>query len=142
LHNGAGQEITIDGRAYALPFDDQGGFSSDLNAATSAANPASVSIVLGPWAPKARVARDLGNESGPGFAAGGARTSTASFPAARGLDTATGFSALPRSVPLTAALADDPQATAIEPALLDTRNRKPQRVLGSRDARALRGVGH
>jgi len=52
LHNGAGVDITIDGRAYALPFDDQGGFSSDLNAATSVEAPASVSITLGPWTAK------------------------------------------------------------------------------------------
>jgi hypothetical protein len=142
LHNGAGHEITIDGRAYALPFDDQGGFSSDLNAATSAANPASVSIVLGPWAPKARVARDLGNAGGLGFAAGEAERSTASIPAARGLAGAMGFSVLGRSLPMTAALADDPQATAIAPTLLDTRNRKAPRPLASRDARVLRGVGH
>jgi hypothetical protein len=49
LHNGAGCAITIDGRAYALPFDDQGGFSSDLNAATSVAAPVSVLITMGPW---------------------------------------------------------------------------------------------
>ena len=49
LHDPA---VTIDGRAYALPFDDQGGFSSDLNAATSVANPASASITLGPWTPR------------------------------------------------------------------------------------------
>jgi hypothetical protein len=50
LHDPA---VTIDGRAYALPFDDQGGFSSDLNAATSVASPASVLVTLGPWAPEA-----------------------------------------------------------------------------------------
>jgi|GEM_PF-1725680 len=50
LHNPA---VTIGGRAYALPFDDQGGFSSDLNAATSVASPASVMVTLGPWAPGA-----------------------------------------------------------------------------------------
>ncbi len=43
--------VTIGGRAYALPFDDQGGFSSDLNAATSVASPASACITLGPWTP-------------------------------------------------------------------------------------------
>ncbi len=48
LHDPA---VTIGGRAYALPFDDQGGFSSDLNAATSVASPASVLVTLGPWAP-------------------------------------------------------------------------------------------
>ena len=48
LHSPA---VTIDGRAYALPFDDQGGFSSDLNAATSVASPAGVQVTLGPWAP-------------------------------------------------------------------------------------------
>lgn len=48
LHNPA---VTLGGRAYALPFDDQGGFSSDLNAATSVASPASVLVTLGPWAP-------------------------------------------------------------------------------------------
>ncbi|CAN7602805.1 hypothetical protein [Polaromonas sp. LjRoot131] len=48
LHNPA---VTIDGRAYALPFDDQGGFSSDLNAATSVASPAGVLLTLGAWAP-------------------------------------------------------------------------------------------
>jgi hypothetical protein len=47
FHNGAGYNITIDGRAYALPFDDQGGFSSDLNSL----NPQSVAITLGPWSP-------------------------------------------------------------------------------------------
>lgn len=60
LHNGAGYDITIDGRAYALPFDDQGGFSSDLNAATSTTTPASVSIIMGPWAPKSGTARMVG----------------------------------------------------------------------------------
>jgi hypothetical protein len=50
LHNPA---VTIGGRAYALPYDDQGGFSSDLNAATSVASPASVLVTLGPWAPGA-----------------------------------------------------------------------------------------
>jgi len=44
--------VTIDGRAYALPFDDQGGFSSDLNAASSVASPASASMTLGPWTPQ------------------------------------------------------------------------------------------
>lgn len=48
LHNPA---VTVGGRAYALPYDDQGGFSSDLNAATSVASPASVQVTLGPWAP-------------------------------------------------------------------------------------------
>lgn len=43
--------VTIGGRAYALPFDDQGGFSSDLNAATSVASPAGACITLGPWTP-------------------------------------------------------------------------------------------
>jgi hypothetical protein len=47
LHN---PTVTIGGRAYALPFDDQGGFSSDLNSTTSTALPASASITLGPWA--------------------------------------------------------------------------------------------
>jgi hypothetical protein len=46
LHDPA---VTIDGRAYALPFDDQGGFSSDLNAATSVASPASMLVTMGPW---------------------------------------------------------------------------------------------
>jgi len=50
LHNPA---VTIGGRAYALPFDDQGGFSSDLNAATSVASPAGVQVTLGAWAPGA-----------------------------------------------------------------------------------------
>lgn len=48
LHDPA---VTIDGRAYALPFDDQGGFSSDLNAATSVASPASMLVTMGPWTP-------------------------------------------------------------------------------------------
>jgi len=43
--------VSIGGRAYALPFDDQGGFSSDLNAASSVASPASACITLGPWTP-------------------------------------------------------------------------------------------
>lgn len=43
--------VSIGGRAYALPFDDQGGFSSDLNALTSVTDPANVSITLGPWTP-------------------------------------------------------------------------------------------
>lgn len=51
LHNGAGYNIMIDGRAYALPFDDQGGFSSDLNSVTSLTDPASVTITLAPWSP-------------------------------------------------------------------------------------------
>lgn len=50
LHNSAGYNIMIDGRAYALPYDDQGGFSSDLNASTSVANPASVTVTMGSWA--------------------------------------------------------------------------------------------
>jgi Ca2+-binding RTX toxin-like protein len=62
LHNGAGYDISIDGRAYALPFDDQGGFSSDLNAATSVANPASISITLGPWTPKTSSAQWVGDD--------------------------------------------------------------------------------
>lgn len=48
LHNPA---VSIGGRAYGFPYDDQGGFSSDLNAATSVASPASVLVTLGPWAP-------------------------------------------------------------------------------------------
>ncbi|SFU88397.1 Beta-1,3-glucanase [Polaromonas sp. YR568] len=43
--------VTIDGRAYALPFDDQGGFSSDLNAATSVTSPAGMTVTMGPWTP-------------------------------------------------------------------------------------------
>lgn len=50
LHNPA---VSIGGRAYGLPFDDQGGFSSDLNSANSVTAPASASIVLGPWLPVA-----------------------------------------------------------------------------------------
>lgn len=50
LHNPA---VSIGGRAYGLPFDDQGGFSSDLNSANSVTAPASASIVLGPWLPAA-----------------------------------------------------------------------------------------
>ncbi|WP_411878049.1 hypothetical protein [Polaromonas sp. YR568] len=48
LHDPA---VMTGGRAYALPFDDQGGFSSDLNAATSVASPAGVLVTLGPWTP-------------------------------------------------------------------------------------------
>jgi hypothetical protein len=46
FHNALGHTITIDGRAYALPFDDQGGFSTDLN---SAAN-STITVTLNPWA--------------------------------------------------------------------------------------------
>jgi hypothetical protein len=62
LHNPA---VTIDGRAYALPFDDQGGFSSDLNAATSVASPASVLVTLGPWAPEAARPAVVGGDKLP-----------------------------------------------------------------------------
>jgi len=52
LHNGAGQTITINGRAYALPFDDQGGFSSDLSSTwTAGGTPSTATIILGPWQP-------------------------------------------------------------------------------------------
>ncbi|MBI3196916.1 MAG: hypothetical protein HYZ40_05285 [Rhodospirillales bacterium] len=52
LHNGAGTIVTIDGRAYALPYDDQGGFSTDLNSGWfSGQTPAAVTVTLGPWKP-------------------------------------------------------------------------------------------
>jgi hypothetical protein len=51
----------IDGRAYALPFDDQGGFSSDLNSTTTPEEPASVTITLGPWAAPATQIIDNGD---------------------------------------------------------------------------------
>jgi len=62
LHDPA---VTIDGRAYALPFDDQGGFSSDLNAATSVASPASVLVTLGPWAPGSVTPAAVGGDRVP-----------------------------------------------------------------------------
>jgi len=62
LHDPA---VTIDGRAYALPFDDQGGFSSDLNAVTSVASPASVLVTLGPWAPGAVTPAVVGGDQLP-----------------------------------------------------------------------------
>ena len=62
LHNSAGYSISIDGRAYALPFDDQGGFSSDLNAATSPTTPAKVTITLGAWTPPPSTARQIGED--------------------------------------------------------------------------------
>jgi len=71
LHNGAGYEIMIDGRAYALPFDDQGGFSSDLNSATSVEDPAVVTITLGPWSPAPpSVVMDNG-DAAPGYTESG-----------------------------------------------------------------------
>lgn len=53
MHNGYTQngvpvKVTIGGRAYALPFDDQGGFSSDLTS-TWSGTPSRVSITLNPW---------------------------------------------------------------------------------------------
>lgn len=54
FHNGTGQAITIDGRAYALPYDDQGGFSTDLSSTwTSGGTPSTATITLGPWQPAA-----------------------------------------------------------------------------------------
>jgi len=50
LHNGAGYDVTIDGRAYALPYDDQGGFSTDLSSTWSSSGPPStIAITLGAW---------------------------------------------------------------------------------------------
>lgn len=52
LHNGTGTKVTIDGRAYALPYDDQGGFSTDLNSDwIFGQTPAAVTVTLGPWKP-------------------------------------------------------------------------------------------
>jgi hypothetical protein len=50
LHNGTvgGQNFAIGGRAYALPYDDQGGFSSDLNSKWKT-TPTTVTITLNPW---------------------------------------------------------------------------------------------
>jgi Ca2+-binding RTX toxin-like protein len=62
LHNNAGYSVMIDGRAYALPFDDQGGFSSDLNAATSTAAPATITITMGAWTPAVATARRVGDD--------------------------------------------------------------------------------
>ena len=54
FHNGVpGDEITIGGRAYAFPYDDNGGFSSDL----TSEHPTSVAITLGPWKPKPAIFR-------------------------------------------------------------------------------------
>jgi len=52
LHDPA---VSIGGRAYALPYDDQGGFSSDLSTATSVASPASLLVTMGPWTPASAV---------------------------------------------------------------------------------------
>jgi Ca2+-binding RTX toxin-like protein len=62
LHNNAGYSVMIDGRAYALPFDDQGGFSSDLNAATSPTAPAAVTITMGAWSPAVSSVRRIGDD--------------------------------------------------------------------------------
>lgn len=52
FHNGTGQSITVGGRAYALPYDDQGGFSTDLSSTwQSGGTPSTATITLGPWQP-------------------------------------------------------------------------------------------
>ncbi|MGB3468221.1 MAG: beta-1,3-glucanase family protein [Cyclobacteriaceae bacterium] len=43
------EDISIGGRAYALSFDDQGGFSSTLTSVYSSSNPASLKIELLAW---------------------------------------------------------------------------------------------
>lgn len=40
--------VSIDGRAYAMPFDDQGGFSSTLTSNWTT-TPTTLTITLGPW---------------------------------------------------------------------------------------------
>lgn len=43
--------VSIGGRAYALSFDDQGGFSATLTSNWTS-TPSTLTITLGPWAPK------------------------------------------------------------------------------------------
>ncbi len=62
LHNGAGYDVTIDGRAYALPFDDQGGFSSDLNSTAANGVIPSAQITLGAWSPQTGTVKAVGKD--------------------------------------------------------------------------------
>ena len=48
--NNMGQDITIDGRSYAFPYSDQGGFSSTITSLwQSGSTPAVATITLGAW---------------------------------------------------------------------------------------------
>ncbi|MFO0807974.1 MAG: beta-1,3-glucanase family protein [Gemmataceae bacterium] len=64
LHNGTAS-ITVDGRAYAFAFDDQGGFSSDLNSTSTTNAPATVFITIDPWTPPPLLAVGAGASGGP-----------------------------------------------------------------------------
>jgi hypothetical protein len=60
LHNMMGYDVFIDGRAYALPYDDNGGFSTTLSSVYNPSTPlaavgttaARATVTLGNWTPR------------------------------------------------------------------------------------------
>ena len=63
-------ENFIDGHAYALPFDDNGGFSSTIASKTKVTDSSSLTITLSPWTPNGEMGVGTGSEVAVGSGQG------------------------------------------------------------------------